>query len=128
MIIKGRIIKAGKAEGEALVSTEPIAFLGGIDPETGIVIERNHPLEGKCISGKILVFPHGKGSTVGTYILYRMKKKGTAPKAIINEECEPIIAVGAIISDIPCIDKVNIKNIKSGDRIRIEEDIIYINE
>ncbi|MEM0084110.1 MAG: DUF126 domain-containing protein [Candidatus Methanomethylicia archaeon] len=128
MIIKGRIIKAGNVEGEALVSMEPIAFFGGVDPETGKIIERNHPLEGEIISGKILVFPHGKGSTVGTYILYRMKKKGTAPKAIINEECEPIIAVGTIISDIPCIDKVDIKKIKSGDKIRIEGDTIYVNE
>lgn len=126
--MKGRIIKAGNVEGEALVSLEPIAFFGGVDPETGIVVEKNHPLEGKRINGKILVFPHGKGSTVGAYILYRMKKRGTAPIAIINEECEPIIAVGAIISDIPCIDKVDIKNIKSGDRIKIEKDTIYVNK
>ncbi|MEM2137187.1 MAG: DUF126 domain-containing protein [Candidatus Methanomethylicia archaeon] len=115
-------------EGEALVSMEPIAFLGGVDPKTGIIVERKHPLEGKCISGKVLVFPYGKGSTVGTYILYRMMKMGTAPIAIINEECEPIIAVGAIISNIPCIDKVDIRKIKIGDRVRIEEDKIYINE
>jgi len=128
MIIKGRVIKYGDVEGEAIVSTEPIAFLGGVDPNTGVIMEKNHPLEGKSISGKILVFPHGKGSTVGTYILYRMKKLGKAPIAIINEECEPIIAVGAIIADIPCIDKIDIRKIKSGDRVRIRGDTIYINE
>ncbi|MCS7369392.1 MAG: DUF126 domain-containing protein [archaeon GBS-70-058] len=128
MIIKGRIIKEGEAEGEALVSTKPIAFLGGINPKTGIVIERGHPLEGESVSGKILVFPHGKGSTVGTYIIYRMKKLNTAPAAIINEYCEPIVAVGAIIANIPCVDMVDISKIKSGDFVRVKGDTIYVNE
>ena len=120
MKIEGRIIKYGEVEGEAIVSPEPIGFLGGVDPETGIVIEKGHALEGKSIKGKILVFPTGKGSTVSSYILYKMKKNNTAPLAIINEECEPIVAVGAIISDIPCIDKIEINRLKTGDRIKIE--------
>ena len=120
MILEGRVIKYGKVEGEAIVSSQPIGFLGGVDPETGVFIEKGHPLEGKSIKGKILVFPTGKGSTVGSYVLYRMKKNGTAPLAMINEECEPIVAVGAIISDIPCVDKVDLDGIKDGVRVRIE--------
>lgn len=126
MILEGRIIKYGKVEGEALVSDQPIGFFGGIDPNTGIVIEKGHPLEGKNINGKILVFPTGKGSTVGSYVLYRMKKNGVAPIAIINEECEPIVAVGAIISDVTCIDKINIKEIKNGDKIKIEGEKVIV--
>jgi hypothetical protein len=126
--IEGRIIKYGKVEGEAIVSSEPIGFLGGVDPETGIIIERGHPLEGKSIKGKILVFPTGKGSTVGSYILYRMEKNNVAPIAIINEECEPIVAVGAIISDIPCVDKIEINKIKTMDTIKIEGGRIFVNE
>jgi predicted aconitase with swiveling domain len=120
MMLKGRIIKYGKVEGEALVSNQPIGFLGGVDPDTGLFIEKGHPLEGKSVKGKILVFPTGKGSTVGSYTLYRMKKKGTAPLAIINEECEPIVAVGAIISEIPCVDKIKIKEIKDGSKVKID--------
>ena len=126
MKIEGRIIKYGKVEGEALVSSEPIGFLGGVEPETGIVIEKGHPLEGKSVKEKILVFPTGKGSTVGSYIMYRLKKNNVAPIGIVNEECEPIVAVGAIISDIPCVDKIKINQIKTGDRIKIEGEKVIV--
>jgi len=126
MKLEGRIIKYGEVEGEAIVSSEPMGFLGGVNPETGIVIEKGHPLEGKNIKGKILVFPTGKGSTVGSYTLYRMKKNNVAPLAIINEECEPIVAVGAIISNVPCIDKIDISKIKTGDMVKIDGEKIVI--
>jgi len=126
MILEGRIIKYGNVEGEAIVSNQPIGFFGGVDPNSGLVIEKGHPLEGKNISGKILIFPTGKGSTVGSYVLYRMKKNGVAPIAIINEECEPIVAVGAIISDVTCVDKINIKEIKNGDKVRIDGEKVIV--
>jgi predicted aconitase with swiveling domain len=117
--LSGRVIKAGTAQGLALVSPEPIGFLGGVDPDTGVVIEPGHPLEGQCITGRILVFPSGKGSTVGSYTLYRMARAGTAPAAIINAESEAIVAVGAIIGDIPMVDQVDIGQIKTGDQVRL---------
>jgi predicted aconitase with swiveling domain len=89
-----------------LVSSAPISFYGGVDPETGVVIERGHPLEGQTIAGRVLVFPTGKGSTVGSYTMYRLKKNGKAPVAIVNRECDSIVAVGAIISGIPLVDKL----------------------
>lgn len=102
--LKGRTISRGCAKGEVLLSRDPISFLGSVDPKTGVVIEENHALEGKSIQGKVLVFPHGKGSTVGSYVMYQLKKNGAAPAAIINLETEPIVAVGAIISEIPLVD------------------------
>jgi predicted aconitase with swiveling domain len=126
MELKGRIIFKGKAEGEALVTTQPISFYGGVDPNTGEVIEKDHELKGQSVKGKILVFPTGKGSTVGSYTLYRMRKNGTAPAGIINRECETIVAVGAIISEIPCVDKVDISKIKTGDRMRIENGTVTL--
>ncbi len=105
MKLKGRTIYAGTAEGEALVTTMGISFFGGVDPETGVVVERGHELEGQCIAGRVLVFPSGKGSTVGSYTLYRLKHAGLAPAAIINAECETITAVGCIIAEIPCVDQ-----------------------
>jgi predicted aconitase with swiveling domain len=124
--LKGRIIYKGKANGEALVSEMPISFYGGVDPNTGIILEKGHQLNGQSVKEKILVFPQGKGSTVGSYTLYRMKKNGTAPSGMINRECETIVAVGAIISEIPCVDKVEISKIKTGDRVSIQGDIVNI--
>ncbi|RLG05903.1 MAG: hypothetical protein DRN65_06265 [Thaumarchaeota archaeon] len=118
--LRGRVIKEGKAEGVALVSDKPISFYGGVDPETGKIIEKSHPLYGNSISKRILVFPYGKGSTVGSYILLRLKKRGLAPSAIINERCEPIIAVGAIIAEIPAVDGVEISRIPPGSRVRVD--------
>ncbi len=120
--MRGRKIFGGKAEGEALVSNEGISFYGGVDPDTGTVTEKGHPLEGRCITGKILVFPTGKGSTVGSYTIYRLKKNGKAPAAIINRECETVVAVGAIISEIPCVDKIDTEKIKTGEKLRVNAD------
>ena len=119
-MLVGRVIKAGRAEGIALVSPEAIGFFGMVDAETGIVVEQGHPLQGESIGGRVLVFPTGKGSTVGSYSLYRLAKAGVAPAAIINAESEPIVAVGAIISEIPMVDRVDIRQIQTGDKIRID--------
>jgi predicted aconitase with swiveling domain len=118
--LQGRCIRTGVAEGVALVSPEPIGFLGGVDPETGLVVEPGHSLQGQCVAGKILVFPTGKGSTVGSYTLYRMAKAGTAPAAILNAESEAIVAVGAIISDIPMVDLVDIGRLRTGDWVYVD--------
>jgi hypothetical protein len=126
MEMKGRIISKGIVKAEALVTSQPISFYGGVNPDTGIVVEKGHELEGKSIQGKILVFPSGKGSTVGSYTLYRMKKNNTAPAGMINKECETIVAVGAIISDIPCVDKIDTSKIKTGDVVQLENGVIKI--
>lgn len=120
--MKGRIISPGKCKGKAIISREPIGFYGGIDPKTGIVIEKNHPLEGESIKNKILVFPCAKGSTVGSYVIYGLKKNNVAPIGIINEETETIVATGVILAGIPCIDKIDISRIKNGDLIDLDAD------
>jgi predicted aconitase with swiveling domain len=122
MELKGRMISKGKAKGTALVSKMGISFFGGVDPDTGVIVEKGHDLEKKTIAGKIFIFPQGKGSTVGSYTLYRMKKNNVAPKAIINNLCETVVAVGAIISEIPCIDMIDIKNIKNGVLVEVDAD------
>ncbi len=105
-MLKGRTVSRGKAAGPALVSKDPISFLGGVDPRTGVVIEKGHALYGKSVKGTVLVFPGGKGSTVGSYVMYQLKKNGVAPAAVINVNSEPIVAVGAIISGIPMVDRL----------------------
>lgn len=124
--LKGRVIKAGQTQGTALVSPEPIGFFGMVDAESGIVIEKGHPLEGQSVAGRVLVFPTGKGSTVGSYSIYRLAKAGLAPVAMINAESEPIVAVGAIISDIPMVDKVDIYEIQTGDLVSIDGEQVTV--
>lgn len=119
MKLEGRKIFKGIATAEAIVTTQGISFYGGVDPETGVVIEVGHELEGQSVVGKVLVFPTGKGSTVGSYTMYWMKKANTAPAAIVNKEIDTIIAVGCIISDIPCVDKINISQIKTGQMVTV---------
>jgi len=117
--MKGRSIYPGKVEGEALVSKEPLGFYGCLNPKTGVVIEKGHELEGKSVKGKILVFPCGKGSTVGSYVLYGLAANKVAPKAIINKETETIVATGVILGGIPCVDRIDISEIKTGDKLKV---------
>ena len=120
--MKGRMINPGIAEAEAIVSTEPIGFYGGIDAKTGIVIEKGHQLEGQSVTGKVLVFPQGKGSTVGSYVIYGLHKNGVGPAAIVNKETETIVATGVILADIPCVDGIDIEDLFTGDRLVVNAD------
>ncbi len=120
MKLQGRTIYPGRIEGEAMVTRMGISFFGGVDPDTGLVLEKDHELNGQSIAGKVLVFPSGKGSTVGSYTLYRLRKNGKAPAAIINAECETITAVGCIIAEIPCVDHIPLEKIPTGARIAID--------
>lgn len=122
MKLKGRKIVGGKAEGEVVVSEKPLSFLGGVDPETGIVTDAESDIRGQSVAGKILVFPRGKGSTVGSYVIYALKKSGKAPKAIIVGEAETIVATGAIIAGIPMVDKVDVSKLRTGMRVRVNAD------
>ena len=124
--IVGRTIKGGRGAGHALVSPEPIGFLGSIDPETGVVIEEGHALEGRCISGRVLVFPTGKGSTVGSYTLYRLARNNRGPAAIINQRSEAIVAGGAIIPDIPMVDLIDVSQIRDGDYVVVEDGVVTL--
>jgi len=118
--LKGRVIVEGKCRAEALVSSMPISFLGGIDPADGKIVDKNHDLCGECVKDKILCFPHGHGSTVGSYVLYSLAKKGLAPKAIVNQTADPVVVVGAIIANVPMVDQVDIKKIKTGDTVEVD--------
>lgn len=126
--MQGRTIRAGRAAGQALVSPAPIGFLGGVDPDSGVVVEPNHPLNGQSVAGRVLVFPTGKGSTVGSYTILRLARNGVAPAAMINGESEAIVAVGAIIAGIPMIDQVAIGLIRDGDWVVVEGDTVEIHQ
>ncbi len=122
MRIKCRRLVGGYAEGYSLVSPEPISFFGGVDPSTGIIIDCLNPIRGECIAAKILIFPRGKGSTVGSYTLYRLAKHGLAPKAMICLEADPVVAVGAVLAGIPLLDKPEFYSFRTGMYLKVYGD------
>lgn len=117
--LKGRPIVSGLSRGSALVSKKPLGFLGSVDPETGTVTEKNHDLQGTSVRETILCFPHGHGSTVGSYILYSLARKGVGPKAIVNDVADPVVVVGAVIAEIPMVDKIDLSQIETGDIVEV---------
>jgi len=122
LTLKGRRVVEGHCTAEALVSAKPISFLGGVDPADGKIVEKGHDLCGTCVRGKVLCFPHGHGSTVGSYVLYSLAKNGLAPRAIVNLTADPVVVVGAIIANIPMVDHVDIKQIRQGDLVEVDAD------
>ncbi|MBI5210220.1 MAG: DUF126 domain-containing protein [Elusimicrobia bacterium] len=121
MNLAGRMIAKGKASGPVLKSEVPVGFFGHLDCDTGVYKEAGHPFDGECVKGKVLVFPRAKGSTVGSYVLYALKKTGQAPAAMVLRECDTIVAVGAIIGEIPTADCVDIAQLHDGARVTVED-------
>ena len=122
-IIKCRNISKGYAEGEVILTKDPLSFLGGVNPDNGVVIDSKHELYGRNMAGKVLVLPSGKGSTVGSYVLFQMAKNKTAPLAIVALDAEPIIATGAIMAGIPMVDRpeAELLNIlHNGDQVVVD--------
>lgn len=122
-IVKCRPVSKGIGEGEALVCHTPIGFNFSVDVPTGTFIERGHELEGVSMKDKVLVFPYGKGSTGGSYVVYQVACEGTGPAAIINLNTEVIIACGAIMGGIPVVDHMETSPyecIENGDRVRVD--------
>jgi len=125
MKINAKTVMRGVAEGEALVSRTAISFTGGMDPQTGIIREPGHELEGQSVAGKILVFPAGKGSTTGSWQYYAAFKRGSAPKGIINVKAEGVVAISAIITGTPMVHELDqdpLTVIQTGDFVRIDAD------
>jgi len=121
-MIRTKGIGHGCAEGSIVVSHMPISFLGGVDPSKGCVVEQGSDIMLESFAGKILSFPHGKGSTVGSYVIFQLKKSGTAPAAIINQKAEAIVATGAILAGIPMLTGIPMEILKPGDKAVINAD------
>lgn len=129
-VLHGRALVAGRAEGRALVSAEPLSFWGGLDPHTGEIIDRRHDRSGQVVIGRILVFPQGKGSSTSSAILLESVRAGTAPAAIINSMVDPIVALGSIVAEelyhrsIPVVvlEPGDFGAIREGDRLVVDPD------
>lgn len=129
-VVTGKPVIPGSAQGVALVSKEPLSFWGGLSSSTGEIIDRRHELCGATVTGRVFVFPRGKGSSTGSAVLLQNIKTGTAPAAIINLKTDPILALGAIIADelygrsvpIVVLAEEDFLSVKEGDRLAVESD------
>ena len=126
--LKGRVVTGrgkGTIRGTALVTTEPICFLGGVDVKTGNITEQGHPLYGACMMDTVLVFPTGKGSTGGSYLIYYTIMIGNGPKCMLNLEVEQVTAIGCIMGEMPLIDRPDgdvTRLIHTGDQVTVDMD------
>lgn len=135
--MKGHSINQGIVCAEAIVTNQVFGFWGGIDTNTGIIIDEHHELCGQSIKGKVFIFPEGRGSTVGASVILELARCGTAPAAMVNQKTEVILATGAILAEkfydirIPVVDSLDkdpVAEIKSGDLVEVNGDTgeVYI--
>ena len=125
-ILKGKSVKKlGTVEGEALVTTDMVAFWAGTDWETGNIVEIGHEAKGKNVQGKILVFPAGKGGAGDTFGYYYLYRSGKSPKALICNRPQNLTIAGALLTDTPMIYGFNkdvVQAIQSGDWVKVNSD------
>src|SRR5436309_6587256 len=122
MRIRARGIVPGRASGTAVISPAPFSFVGGVDPATGSVLDAATGIAGERLDGRIFAFPTGKGSTVGSYVLYGLGKQGHGPAAIVNRQADAVVAVGATLAGIPMVDRVDVGGFRTGDRIDVRSE------
>ena len=125
IVIRGRKVVPGVAEGEALVSTEPISGWGGVDPRDGTIVETRHPLRGQSFAGKVLVFPGAKGSSGWSAQFHVARVMGTAPAAWLFNQMTSKVALGTVVTRAPAMTDFDIDPltvIRTGDRVRVDAD------
>jgi cis-L-3-hydroxyproline dehydratase len=128
-VVAGRSVASGSARGAALVADTPLSFWGGFDPETGVVIDRRHPLAGQLATDRVLVIPSGRGSCSGSGVLLESIHNGTAPAAIVTSRLDPVISLGCILGDelyathppLVVITDQDRLGIDTGDMIEIDD-------
>lgn len=129
IIIKCHTVVEGIAEGGPLVTKQPLCLYDSLDPKSGRIVNRRHELYGEEVTGKILIFPHGIGSSTSAATILEASRCKKAPRAIVNMETDPVVAVGSVLAGklygqiIPIVDRpaMNlIELVKSDDRVRVD--------
>jgi uncharacterized protein len=125
IVIHGRKVVGGVAEGEAMVTNETISGWGGIDASTGTIIERRHELVGQSFKDKVLVFPGAKGSSGYSHFFHLARVAGAAPKAQLFNKMTTKIALGAVVTRVPAMtdfDRDPLEVIETGDWVKVDAD------
>ena len=129
IVVPGQPVAAGSARGQALAADMPLSFWGGFEPETGVIIDRRHPLAGQLATGRVLVIPSGRGSCSGSGVLLESIHNRTAPAAIVTSRLDPVIGLGCILGDELYASHPPMVVISDQDRHRIETgDVIEIDD
>jgi predicted aconitase with swiveling domain len=121
-----RVLVEGTGSGEVLILDEPVSFWGGVDPTTGLIVDVHHPQHGQCISGRVMVMPHGRGSSGASSVLSEAIRLGTAPAGIVLDTADPLVAFGSMVASelyqksIPVVVADDIGSIPSGHVITID--------
>ncbi|MGZ8631700.1 MAG: aconitase X swivel domain-containing protein [Actinomycetota bacterium] len=122
-----RVLAPGRATGDALVLDEPLSFWGGLDPETGLLIDAHHPQAGASLTGRVLCMPSGRGSSSSSYVFAESIRAGTSPAAVVLGEPDAIVALGAIVADelygieIPVV-VADLSAVATGERVTVRAD------
>ncbi|BEP41832.1 DUF126 domain-containing protein [Variovorax sp. V15] len=125
IVIRGRKVVGGVAEGEALVTRDRISGWGGIDPRTGTVVETRHELRGQSFAGKVLVFPGAKGSSGWSAMFHMTRLMKSAPAAFLFNEMTTKMALGAVVTHAPSMtdfERDPLECIETGDWVRVDAD------
>lgn len=125
IVLNGRRVVGGIAEGEAMVTNDHISGWGGVDPRTGSVIETRHELRGQSFAGKVLLFPGAKGSSGWSNTFHLTRVMGTAPAAMLFVEMTTKVALGAVVTRAPAItdfDRDPFEVIRTGDWVHVDAD------
>lgn len=125
IVLRGRRVVPGVAEGEALVTHDAISGWGGIDSRTGTIVETRHELRGQSFAGKVLVFPGAKGSSGWSNAFHLTRSLGVAPAAMLFNEMSTKIALGAVVTRAPAMtdfDQDPLACIETGDWVRVDAD------
>ena len=125
IVIKGRGVWGGVAEGPAMVSRDTIQGWSGLDDETGVVIEKGHPFEGMSINGAVLVLSGGKGSNGWSSHFHTARLKGLAPAAFVFPKMDSRTGVAVVVTKVPAVTDLEedpVETIRTGDRGRVDGD------
>ena len=125
IVLRGRKVVGGVAEGEALVTKEALSGWGGINPMDGTITETRHELRGQSFKDKVLVFRGAKGSSGYSIAFHLTRLAGTAPTALVFNEMTTKVALGAVVMRIPSItelDRNPLEVIETGDWVRVDAD------
>jgi predicted aconitase with swiveling domain len=128
--LKARPLIPGDAQGELLVSPEPLSFWGGYDQHTGEIIDRRHPLSGQIAAGKVLAVPFSRGSSTTTAVLLEAILNGAAPAALITRGVDSFFALAAVVAEevfqktlpVAALTPDDFDSLQTGGWLRLAED------
>ena len=125
IVLRGRTVVGGCAEGEALVTRETVPGWGGVNPVQGVITETRHELRGRAFKDKVLVFRGAKGSSGWSAMYHIARLAGTAPKALVFNEMTTKVALGAVVMRVPSVtdfDRNPLDVIETGDWVTVDGD------